>query len=33
LHANLLAREKELTEKNRELKIENAELSEFTKDS
>jgi hypothetical protein len=33
LHANLLAREKELTEKNKELKSENAELAEFTRDS
>jgi hypothetical protein len=32
-YANLLAREKELAEKNKELKSENAELSEFTKDS
>ena len=32
-YANLLAREKELTQKNKELKSENAELSEFTKDS
>lgn len=33
LHANLLAREKELTEKNKELKSENSELAEFTRDS
>lgn len=33
LHATLQTREKELTEKNKDLISENAELRDFTKDS